>query len=322
MLAAAAPEAQPRVPGTRLRLGMTESRVLALGSFAEVRTPDARGMIARQGPIRFFGVPGEATCYFDEGLLERVRFEATGVSRHSQDYADGQLRRMGLERGCERDASGDRACDWKGPGVRLTTEMTKDRVTALIERWPPREERGPDSLSRRTAASTPPARPPTPAATRAAPASGAEAPARPPAAASDAVAARPAPAAATPARRDSPVTPRPAPAPVPAPVETLPETLTISLTSRNAPDVWPRIVASPPLDYPEGARRESIQGVVWVLALVEPDGRVSDAWVERSILELDTAALAWVSRSRFAPCERNGRPCRFHVRIAVRFTLY
>jgi TonB family protein len=304
MLAAPAPEAQPRVPGTRLRLGMTESRVLALGSFAEVRTPDARGMIARQGPIRFFGVPGEATCYFDEGLLARVRFEATGVSRHSQDYADGQLRRMGLERGCERDAPGDRACDWKGPAVRLMTEMTKDRVTALIERWPPREERAPDSLSRRTAASTPPARPPTPAVSRTAPASGAESPPRPSAAAREAVTARP------------------APAPVPAPVVTLPETLTISLTSRNAPDVWPRIVSSPPLDYPEGARRESIQGVVWVLALVEPDGRVSDAWVERSILELDTAALAWVSRSRFAPCERNGRPCRFHVRIAVRFTLY
>jgi len=108
----------------------------------------------------------------------------------------------------------------------------------------------------------------------------------------------------------------------PAPAITLPETLMISLAARNSPDVWPRIVSSPPLHYPEAARSESIQGVAWVLALVDPAGRVLDAWVERGLPELDAAALSWVSRSRFAPCERKGAPCRFHVRVAVLFTLH
>jgi protein TonB len=105
-------------------------------------------------------------------------------------------------------------------------------------------------------------------------------------------------------------------------VATLPETLTISLVSNNAPRVWPRIVSSPPLEVPQVARREGVQGVVWVFAVVEPDGQVSDAWIDRGILELDPTALAWVSRCRFAPCERNGQPCRFTVRVAVRFTLH
>jgi len=58
------------------------------------------------------------------------------------------------------------------------------------------------------------------------------------------------------------------------------------------------------------------------MALVDPSGQVLDAWVERGLTELDVAALAWISRCRFAPCERNGAPCRFHVRVAVLFTLH
>ena len=335
LLAAAAPEPLPRVPGMRLRLGMEESAVLALGDFAEVKASDHGTMKARQGAARFFGVPGEATCYLKDGRLARVRFEAMGVSRHSQDYVDGQLR-MQLGRQCERDLPGDRTCDWTGPRVRVHTEMKKDGLVARVDPWPPPEEppadslraakatpargtqspsrsaadslqavsattpRGPNDPSRSGATSPPSARPPSTAAARVGAASGGPAPTPPP-----------------------PATVKgPALVPTVRAVVTLPETLKISLVSRNAPDVWPRIISSPPLSYPEAARRESIQGVVWVLALVNPSGQVLDAWVERGIPELDTAALVWVSRSRFAPCERSGAPCRFHVRVAVLFTLH
>jgi len=308
LLAAAAPEPLPRVPGMRLRLGMEESAVLALGSFVEAKAPDAGTMTARQGATRFFGVPGEATCYFKDGRLARLRFKATGVSRSSQDYVDGQLRRMQLSRACERDDLGDRRCDWTSPALRVHTEMQKDGLVARVDRWPPAPEPAADSLGHpraTVAGGTRPARsapvtPPAPA--RPSPvAAGAAAPVAP----GGASAAPPARAAAT-ARA----------------VATLPETLTISLVSRNSPDVWPRIISSPPLHYPEAARQESLQGVVWVLALVDPSGQVLDAWVERGLTELDVAALAWISRCRFAPCERNGAPCRFHVRVAVLFTLH
>lgn len=318
LLAAAPPtpvsQGLTRVPGMRLRLGMPESVVLTMGSFPEVKAQDAGTMSARQGPGRFFGLPGDVTCYLNDGRLDHVKFEADSVSRHSQEYVDGQLRRMSLERACQRDDPGDRVCTWVGPGVRVSTEMKKDRLVARIESWPPRDATPATSQRAGNAAPTPAPDPPRSATATSPPA------------------ASPAPPATT--RHDSPAaavtTPKPAVPAVrpdsagrrPAAVTTLPETLTISLASRNSPDVWPRIVSSPQLHYPEQARRESIQGVVWVMALVDPAGRVTDAWVERGLPELDTAALSWISRSRFAPCERAGAPCRFHVRVAVLFTLH
>ena len=272
LLAAPAPAPLTRIPGMRFRFGMAESAVLDLGSFPETKAPDAGTMTARHGAARFFGVPGEATGYLKDGCLARVRFAATGVSRQSQDYVDGQLRRMLLDRRCERDDPGDRMCDWLGPTVRVTTEMKKGTLVARADPWPPA---GADTLR---ASIAPPVRR-----------------AKDP--------ARSATATTPPAPRPSP--PRRAPSVTTAPVATaptvitLPETLTISLAAVNSPDLWPRIESSPQLHYPESARKESIQGVVWVLALVDPSGRVIDAWVERSIPELDTSALAWVSRCAF-----------------------
>jgi TonB family protein len=311
LLAAPTPEALPRVPGMRLRLGMEETAMLALGSFAETTVPDAGTMTARKGAARFFGVPGEATCYLEGGRLARVTFDATGVSRSSLDYVDGQLRRMQLQRDCERDDLRERVCDWTGPAIRVHTEMKQGVLATRVDPWPPPSKPAADSL--RAGSATAPR--------------GTGSPARSPAAASPA-APRPSPAAA---RGAAAPPPSRGPASTTAPardaaavraVVTLPETLTISLVSRNSPDVWPRIVSSPQLHYPEAARRESVQGVVWVAALVDPAGQVLDAWVERGLPELDTAALAWVSRCRFAPCERNGAPCRFHVRVAVLFALH
>jgi len=294
LLAATDTPALPRVPGTRFRLGMPESEVAALRHLSPVKGPEARGMTALRGGGRFFGVPGEVTCYLRSGVLAEFRFDATGVSPHSLDYVDGQLRRMSLERRCERDEHGDRDCDWLSPAIKAHIEMKGDRLAVRVERWPPQAA----------------ARTPQTAGGRAPRAAGGA-----PGARSDAPGARgggagtAGDASARAARKN-------------VSVVTLPETLSISLASRNSPAVWPRIVSSPRLDYPEEARRLSVQGVVWVLAVVEPDGSVSDAWIERSILELDTAALAWVSRCRFAPCERDDRPCRFFVRVAVRFTLH
>ena len=142
-----APTSLARVPGMRLRLGMPESAVTAMGNFPEVKVQDAGTMSARQGAGRFFGLPGDVTCYLNDGRLDHVKFEADSISRHSQDYVDGQLRRMRLGRACQRDDPGDRVCTWVGPGLRVSTEMKKDRLLARIESWPPAATRTPTSLT-------------------------------------------------------------------------------------------------------------------------------------------------------------------------------
>jgi TonB family protein len=109
--------------------------------------------------------------------------------------------------------------------------------------------------------------------------------------------------------------------PAAAPVTTLPETLTITVANRKS-QAWPHIVSSPPLQYPDKAKQESLQGLVWVRALVDPAGRVLETSIERGIAELNDAALAWVRGSQFTACEKNGAPCRYVVRVAVLFTLY
>ena len=356
---APAPTSLPRVPGMRLRFGMSESQVIALGSFAEFKAPDAGTMTTRRGPTRFFGVPGDATCYMRDGLLAEVLFDAEGVGTQSQDYVDGQLRMMRFTRSCAPDLTGDRSCDWTAPAVRVHTEMHKGKLTAHAILWPPPEDRAPDSSragARASTASPAGAKKTQPATAGAAGAPGAHAPSSPPAGGAKPAASGTGPSATagaghTPGAAASGVPPSgagaaagtvaaggatgaatPAHAPAPAPkdstrhaaavVATLPETLTITPASRNSPTAWPRIVSSPTLQYPEKAKQESLQGVVWVTAQVDTSGKVMNASIERSIRELDEAALAWVKGSQFAACQRNGAPCRFVVRVAVLFTLY
>src|SRR5262252_342086 len=134
---APAPASLPRVPGMRLRLGMTESQVLAIGSFITTPTAEAGGGTSRKGPARFFGVPGEATVVLRDGLLAEVSFDAGGVGPHSQDYVDDELRRLQLSRACQPDLPGDRTCDWTSPALRVHVEMKKDHLSAHAFAWPP-----------------------------------------------------------------------------------------------------------------------------------------------------------------------------------------
>lgn len=303
---AASADGTARVPGTRLKLGMTEKQVQAQGTFVESPSTDAKGMTARKGELRFFGVLCEATLLFRNGRLSRANFEADGVSPQAIAYVEDQLVRHRMWKECSRYDAQQHSCVWHGE-LRLHLETKPARLEARIE----------------PAGDVPWANEPA--------AAGANEPGTKVAldAARDAKAApdsagRPAPAAAA-----TPGTPPVAApgsiagaAPSPTAVAVLPDTFTISLVTRNSPSDWPRIVSSPPLDYPDAARRESVQGIVWVMAQVGADGAVQSARVQRGIRELNDAAVAWVQQSRFAPCVRDNAPCRFWVRVAVRFTLF
>jgi TonB family protein len=69
-------------------------------------------------------------------------------------------------------------------------------------------------------------------------------------------------------------------------------------------------------EYTPRARAAKIQGAVWLIAVVQPDGTVDDVKVMRSLHpDLDEQAVAALKRWEFKPGTREGKP------VAVRFTI-
>jgi TonB family protein len=73
--------------------------------------------------------------------------------------------------------------------------------------------------------------------------------------------------------------------------------------------------------YPPAAQASNVQGVVIIETRIEPDGRVGDAHVLRSIPMLDEAALEAVRQWEFAPTLMNGQPVPVIMTVTVNFTL-
>jgi len=74
--------------------------------------------------------------------------------------------------------------------------------------------------------------------------------------------------------------------------------------------------------YPLEAQNAKAQGLVIVEVRIEPDGRVSNARLMRSVPQLDQAALDAVSQWEFAPTlDREGRPTPVIMAVTVQFTL-
>jgi protein TonB len=122
--------------------------------------------------------------------------------------------------------------------------------------------------------------------------------------------------------RAEPAPPPPPRAPA-APPSATPDTLTVAgVRALGLPDSALRPLAYSAPKYPEDARRESVQGVVVVMALVDTAGAVVDGHVVQGILELNDAALAAVRRFRFPPLVARGRPWFYWVEVPVRFTLH
>lgn len=73
--------------------------------------------------------------------------------------------------------------------------------------------------------------------------------------------------------------------------------------------------------YPPDALAAKIQGVVIIETTINPDGRVSDAKILRSIPMLDDAALAAVREWEFTPTYLNGAAVPVIMTVTVNFTL-
>lgn len=74
--------------------------------------------------------------------------------------------------------------------------------------------------------------------------------------------------------------------------------------------------------YPPQALADEARGSVVVEATVGIDGRVVDAKVVRSILQLDAAALAAVRQWEFLPARLNGAPVAVIITVVVNFAIY
>lgn len=97
----------------------------------------------------------------------------------------------------------------------------------------------------------------------------------------------------------------------------------VSVDEEGAETTRPAYQRNFPPAYPQEALRKSIQGTVWILAQVDPQGSTAEVHVERSSGSqlLDAAAAEAVVGWRFVPARRAGFPIASQVRIPIRFQI-
>ncbi len=127
---AALPPAQalPRIPGTTLRLGLSDSAA-ALRGFSALEGG------ARKGTCRFFGLQSEASLTFAEQRLARATFSVDEASTYETAYVQDQLTAMGYKRRCAKLQPGSSQCDWLGP-VLVHLLVVGTKLSATVERAP------------------------------------------------------------------------------------------------------------------------------------------------------------------------------------------
>lgn len=109
--------------------------------------------------------------------------------------------------------------------------------------------------------------------------------------------------------------------------KTPPQDATPEHSSTDAPtipiDVMPKVLAAP-VAYPDEARRDGVQGMVLVKALVGKDGHVKEASVdlEKPAPEiLAKAAVEAVRQWTFEPGKAKGEPQEVWIVVPVNFKL-
>lgn len=88
--------------------------------------------------------------------------------------------------------------------------------------------------------------------------------------------------------------------------------------------IAPTRIRQPKPQYTPAAMQQKIQGSVLVAAIVEADGSIREARVQKSLdaqFGLDRNALEAAKASTFAPAKLNGAPVRTLVKIEMYFTL-
>ena len=85
----------------------------------------------------------------------------------------------------------------------------------------------------------------------------------------------------------------------------------------------PRALDTPDPEYSEEARKAKYQGTVVLWLIVGPDGKARDIRISRPLgMGLDQKAIEAVSRWRFEPAMKDGRPVAVQINVEVNFRLY
>jgi TonB family protein len=292
------------IPGTGLSLGMRMTRVDSLVAFRG-RAPSPT---QRTGTSRFFGMDANTTLDFDSGRLKHAHFEVSDVSTHSRDYAEDQLRRLGLKPGCSSWDMDRHDCEWNGDCVihlvwapgKLNADATPPPGWTAIDTTaaPPSQPVAATPLG-----STPPAALPA-----------ALAPAAPVVSTSG---SGPGPDA-HPALN---ATSGPASGAT-AGLAMLPDTLFIGWPNDIGGMHRARTIVPPqPPAYPVSAKNAGVQGIVRLIATVDARGYVTGTDLVHGISELNHAAVNATKACRFVPLGPPGFPQGFRVLVQVRFTL-
>jgi TonB family protein len=118
-----------RVPGTWLRFGYTQDRVLVRASFPLAEGPKNTAAAVRQGPAYWFGFQSKVTLTFKNDRLEVIEFVIDDTAPYWIDYLHDQLRLAGYRSSCP---DGDpTSCDWSG-GTTVHLELKKSSLDAKI----------------------------------------------------------------------------------------------------------------------------------------------------------------------------------------------
>lgn len=83
----------------------------------------------------------------------------------------------------------------------------------------------------------------------------------------------------------------------------------------------PKKVKHVPPAYPEDAKRDRVEGVVILEAVIGTDGTVQEGKILRSVPQLDKAALDAVMQWKYTPTLLNGEPVEVVMTVTVTFSL-
>lgn len=85
-------------------------------------------------------------------------------------------------------------------------------------------------------------------------------------------------------------------------------------------DQKPRVVYQPTPVYPKELARKNMQGTVYILFIVDKNGRTRDLKVQKSTHPAFNApALKAVKQWKFEPGKRKGKPVSFRMRVPITF---
>ncbi len=88
-------------------------------------------------------------------------------------------------------------------------------------------------------------------------------------------------------------------------------------------DIPPKLIFTPDPEYTPSARNDRVQGVVTVSVNLDVDGIPHDMKVVRGLRpDLDKKAIEAVSKWRFTPAIKDGKPTAVSVNVQVAFRLY